>query len=250
MGHLTEGNWNNVDDLQKDDFTHGYAQYKGIYTIIDLTVIKPDYLKRIATKASANGENFPKTYDDRKGEYLLLKNFGPYIGRDYDKCYFNSIDDIINTLKGLNESMNIKDRIKTALDEDRKIRQNTRWSEEDQPKLYMIDRFLRKNKYRLSDVIVSEGRRELIVDALESSHFTPTIENQSGKYFINIKKYGPMEVTDVEQIIQGYQRAVAVVNYLNEIDLTSLEIGSSDNIKKEVVPNEKSDQPSKETSGE
>lgn len=119
----------------------------------------------------------------------------------------------------------MKSKIKFALKEDMIAKRNTRWNPDNQPNLYQLDVFLRKSGYRLFDVFNNEGKPELMIETIKEGHLHPEINHDvaDGVFYIEVKKYGELIASDVEEIMRGYQTAIGVVKHLEQLDLSKLE---------------------------
>lgn len=122
--------------------------------------------------------------------------------------------------------MDLRSKIKKALTEDNEVMKYSKWDMDSQRNLYNVDKFLRKSGYRLLDATKRDGVPELFIKAMKDSHLYPDITHhiEEGEFFINVIKYGELNASDVEEIIKGYEAALGVVHYLNDIDMSSLEI--------------------------
>ena len=103
---------------------------------------------------------------------------------------------------------------------------NSQWSQDTEPNIYALDIFLRKSGYRLSNIEEpSSGLYELIIEPLKPGYLYPDITHMvaEGKFYIDVKKYGELELEDVKGIVKGYENAIAVVTYLESLDLSNLE---------------------------
>ena len=125
----------------------------------------------------------------------------------------------------MNNKDRMKSKIKFALKEDMIAKRNTRWNPDNQPNLYQLDVFLRKSGYRLFDVVDNGGKPELMIETIKEGHLHPEINHNvaDGAFYIEVKKYGELIASDVEEIIRGYQTAVGVVKHLDNLDLSKLE---------------------------
>lgn len=121
--------------------------------------------------------------------------------------------------------MNIKDKIREAFREDMDNKAS-QWNPDTQPNLFELDRFLRKSGYRLVDVLTGAGVKELMIEPKNSSHLYPEITHDvsDNHFYINVKRYGELIVSDVEEVIKGYQNAVSVVKRLEQVNLDKLEV--------------------------
>lgn len=115
--------------------------------------------------------------------------------------------------------MTIHDQIKEAF----KKRGTAPLQEEEETKKYNeeeVSKFLKKSGYKLVDIIEHEGGiSEFIISPVESSHLYPEITQdiEEGVFLIDVKKYGNLEASDVEEVIKGYQTALGVVEYMNNL---------------------------------
>lgn len=119
----------------------------------------------------------------------------------------------------------LKSKIKFAIKEDAQAKKNSRWDSDSQPNIYQLDIFLRKSGYRLVDIVETEGLPELFIEAIKKDHLHPDINHfiTDNVFYIEVKKYGELIASDVEEIIKGYQAAVEVVKHLESMDLKKLE---------------------------
>lgn len=120
----------------------------------------------------------------------------------------------------------IKSKIKFALKEDSIAKKNTRWDPDTQPNIYQLDIFLRKSGYRLFDVVINKGHPELMIETIKEGHLHPEINHNVADqaFYIEVKKYGELSASDVEEIVKGYQTAIGVVKHLEKLDLNKLEL--------------------------
>lgn len=129
--------------------------------------------------------------------------------------------------------MDIRDQIREAI-KSRNGRLNSTWSQDREPHIYEVDKFLRKSGYKLSNIEVhhinGKSLPELIIEPMSPGYLYPDVSHMvaEGKYYIDVKKYGEMEISDVKGIIKGYENAIAVVSYLETVNLNSLEFEGSE----------------------
>lgn len=234
MDLLEGGNLNNYQDILDFDFYEGrgFCSYRGKYYIILIEFFNKHgnemnfLMKRLADLATKEGLDFPQSFNSDARFFLCTAKGTPYDGsKNYSRCYFNTIEEVVNTMKGkLNEG--IKSKIKLGLRELADAKKYTKWNPDTHPNAYQLDVFLRKSGYRLVDIVDHQGDTpELILEATKIGHLHPDItHNISDKtFYINIKKYGEMNVSDVEEIIKGYQTAMYVVKHIESLDLSKLE---------------------------
>lgn len=103
----------------------------------------------------------------------------------------------------------------------------SKWSPDAQPNIYELDKFLRKSGYRLTDLLPHEkGTPELVIEPIKLNYSHPNIEHdiEENEFFIEVKDHGLLILSDLEEIVKGYQNAMAVVTYLESLDLSKLEI--------------------------
>lgn len=124
----------------------------------------------------------------------------------------------------------MKSKIKFALKEDSVARKTTRWNPDTQPNIYQMDIFLRKSGYRLIDVVDNEGHPEPIIESMKEGHLHPDITYSVADqvFYVNVKKYGELIASDLEEVIKGYQTALGVVQHLGDLDLSKLEFRGSE----------------------
>lgn len=106
-----------------------------------------------------------------------------------------------------------------------------KWDSETQPNLYELDNFLRKSGYRLVDTLIHKGNIiEPVIEAIKEGHLHPDISyNAEDEWFyVRVKEYGLLNSSDLEDIIKGYTTALGVLNHLDTLDLTKLEVSSED----------------------
>ena len=232
------GNFNTLKDVEDyEGFNRdGYCTYKGAYCICLIDFFNKNgsnanpLMRTLSTRAREEGLEFPKSFDSEAEFFLCTVRGLPYDGsKKYDRCYFNNIEEVVKALRQrLNESL--REQIRTAIREDTKARKYIKWNPDSQPNLYQLDLFLRKSGYRLTDVVAQDNNPEVLIEPLNPSHLAPDILHQpgEGKFFIDVKKYGELEYSDVEELIKGYTTAVEVVKHLEKLDLSKLEYEKED----------------------
>lgn len=103
----------------------------------------------------------------------------------------------------------------------------SKWDPDTQPNLYELGNFLRKSGYRLIDIVISKSSvPELLIEPIEEGPLHPNISHDisDGRFYIQVLEHGMLESSDLEYIMTGYQNALSVVKYLEDIDLDDLEI--------------------------
>ena len=104
------------------------------------------------------------------------------------------------------------------------------WDARVTPNNYALDLYLRKSGYKLINVSrYSKGIRLGIVPRKKGYH-TPEIYHDYADniYEIQTTSYGTLEVSDIEEVIKGYETAISVVKYLMSLDLEKLEVEDED----------------------
>ena len=214
----------------------GYCSYKTRYYICYIDFfnthgsINHPLMKKLSRLASNSGLEFPQSFDSNAEFFLCTTRGTPYDGsKNYNRCYFNTIEEVIDAMKGkLNESL--KEKIRTALKEDSVARKTTRWNPDTQPNIYQLDIFLRKSGYRLVDVVNNGGHPEPIIESIKEGHLHPDITYSVSDqvFYVEVKKYGELVASDLEEVIKGYQTALGVVQHLEDLDLYKLEFRESE----------------------
>lgn len=234
MNLLEGGNFNTYQEVQDFDFIkgEGFCSYKGRYYIVLLDFYHKygskvhSLMKRLSDNAKSDGYEFPQSFDSDAKFFLCTGRGTPYDGsKNYSGCYFHTIGEVVDAMKGkLNES--IKDKIRFALKEDSMIKRKIKWDPDTQPNIYQLDLFLRKSGYRLVDIINNGGHPEPIIEAIKESHLHPDITFiiADQTFYVDIKRYGQIIASDLEELIKGYQNALGVVKYLDTLDLSKLEV--------------------------
>ena len=231
------GNFSDFDEILNYNFNKdGFCTYKSLYYIILIDFFNKNgdkvhrVMKYMADRAKEEGLDFPQSFSSDSKFFLCTGRGTPYDGsKNYDRCYFDTIKDVVDAMKGkLNESL--KEKIKTALKEDSVARKTTRWNPDTQPNIYQLDIFLRKSGYRLLDVVNNEGHPEPIIEAMKEGHLHPDITYSvpDQVFYVDVKKYGELIASDLEEIIKGYQTALGVVQHLEKLDLSKLEFKESE----------------------
>lgn len=108
----------------------------------------------------------------------------------------------------------------------RKLRSITKWSPESQPNLYELANFLRKSGYRLVEVIDHGESPELIIESIRSGYLHPEISHdiEERRFYVRVEDHGFLAASDVQEIIKGYNTALGVIQHLDSLDLSKLEI--------------------------
>lgn len=107
---------------------------------------------------------------------------------------------------------------------------NSRWNPDTQPNIYELSNFLQKSGYRLVDILVHEEGPELLIEAVKPGYLYPEITQdiREKEFYVRVEEKGLMTASDVEEIIKGYDNAVSVLKYLEDLDLSKLEINSEE----------------------
>lgn len=127
--------------------------------------------------------------------------------------------------------MDIRDSIRKKIKEAQKIREANRWSPDTQPNIYELENFLRKSGYRLVDILDHEDKGiELIIEPIKSGYLYPEISHdiEEGAFYAKVVEHGMLVASDIEEIVKGYTTALGVLNHLDELDLSTLEITPDD----------------------
>ena len=121
--------------------------------------------------------------------------------------------------------MSLKDKIREAFTEKKTI---SKWDQDTSPNIYNLDKFLRKSGYRLIEIVVlpknDKALPEIILEPVTKDHPDINHSVDEGIFYIEMKKYGELEASEVREIIKGYENALAIVDYLSELDLYDLEL--------------------------
>ena len=106
----------------------------------------------------------------------------------------------------------------------------SRWNPDTQPNIYELSNFLQKSGYRLVDILVHEDYPELLIEAVKPGYLYPEITQdiREKEFYVRVEEKGLMTASDVEEIIKGYDTAVSVLKYLEDLDLSKLEINSEE----------------------
>lgn len=214
----------------------GYCSYNTKYYICYINFFNSrgsndhPLMKKLSRRASDSGLEFPQSFDTNAEFFLCTLKGTPYDGsKNYNRCYFNNIKEVIAAMKGkLNESL--KSKIRLALKEDNVARKTTRWNPDTQPNTYQLDIFLRKSGYRLVDVIDNGGLPDLMIEPIKGGHLHPDITYSVADqvFYVDVKKYGELVASDLEEVIKGCQTALGVVQHLEKLDLSKLEFRESE----------------------
>lgn len=107
---------------------------------------------------------------------------------------------------------------------------NSRWNPDTQPNIYELSNFLQKSGYRLVDILSHKEGPELIIEAVKPGYLYPEITQdiREKEFYVRVEEKGLMTASDVEEIIKGYDNAVSVLKYLEDLDLSKLEINSEE----------------------
>lgn len=121
----------------------------------------------------------------------------------------------------------IRKSIIEAVSKNMKNSQN-KWDPESQPNIYELANFLRKSGYRLIDVLIHKNNDtpELLIEPIKSDYLHPEISHDisEGYFYAKIVEHGMLVASDLEEIIKGYNNALGVLDYLQSLDLSILEV--------------------------
>lgn len=126
--------------------------------------------------------------------------------------------------------LKVKDMIREAFSNKKTL--NSKWDPQGQPNNYALDIFLRKSGYKLVDIIPqSNGGNvvpELLIEPVKEGYRNPDITHMVDEdiFYMKMKSYGEMPASDVETIIEVYQKVLVVLNHLNDLDKSNLEYES------------------------
>lgn len=112
---------------------------------------------------------------------------------------------------------------------------NSKWSADSQPNIYELDSFLKKSGYRLVDILAHDKDSEvhgyeLIIEPINPGYLYPEISHDyaDNNFYAKIVDHGLLVASDVEEIIKGYTTALGVLQYLESLDISKLEVHSED----------------------
>lgn len=107
---------------------------------------------------------------------------------------------------------------------------NSKWDPDSQPNIYELSNFLQKSGYRLVDILSHKEGPELIIEAVKPGYLYPEIiqDIREKEFYVRVEEKGLMTASDLEEIIKGYDNAVSVLKYLEDLDLSKLEINSEE----------------------
>lgn len=160
------------------------------------------------------------------------------IKEQLDSCsFYTNIDrgeDIVDIRDKIRETFSKK----KVVNEETKKKVNSlkrfnpsKWDSDTQPNIYELDNFLRKSGYKLVDIIEHEDNiPELIIEPLKKGYLHPEINHDVNEkdFYVNVIKYGMLELSDLEGIIEGYETALGVLRHLKSVSLDTLEIGEDE----------------------
>ena len=135
-------------------------------------------------------------------------------------------DNIVEDVAQGGNTMSMKDKIRDAMTSRLKEASSIKYDSSTQPNLYELDNFLKKSGSKLVDVIDHEGSIELIIDPKYPGVYYPEIshEVEEGKFYTRVKERGWLEMSDLDMVMEGYETAKYVINHLESLDLSKLEI--------------------------
>lgn len=244
--------YNNVDDILQNDFSvDGFCTYLNTYMIVSIDFYtkngssKYRLMKHLSDKAEEDGFTFPDVVDTNASWFLCTGRGTPYnktrsVGdpaEDYKDCYFDSLEDLVKALRvKVNESDTLGIKIKEAFSR----KTATKWDPETQPNLYALGEFLRKAGYRLVDVLEHNDVLELLIEPKEEGYLHPNITHNldTDEFTVDVRKYGELGASDLEEIIKGYEASLGVIKYLNSLHLNTLEVEREEE-EEEPTPDEK-----------
>lgn len=126
--------------------------------------------------------------------------------------------------------MSLENKIREAIK--KSLREDASYDSTTQPNLYELNNFLRKSGYKLSEVISQKDKEvpELIILPIKESYLYPEISHdiEEGEFYIKVVEHGLLVASDVEEIIKGYTTAIGVVEHLESLDLTKLELSDEE----------------------
>lgn len=122
--------------------------------------------------------------------------------------------------------MGIKESIRKAFKN--RLNEANKWDANSQPNLYDLDKFLRKSGYSLRSADYLKGYKfpELFIESSEPEYLHPEILHDlvENAFEVVVENKGILGASDLEEVIKGYENALGVINYLNSLDLTELEV--------------------------
>lgn len=128
--------------------------------------------------------------------------------------------------------MDIRDQIKERFKGKKPLTEASRskWDPETQPNDYALDEFLHKAGYRLTDISNYDSSPELLIDPIRKGYLHPEIIHDvtDKTFYVDVKKYGMLNSSDLEEIVKGYTTALGVLEYLDSLDLSKLEVEEGD----------------------
>lgn len=127
--------------------------------------------------------------------------------------------------------MDIRDSIRKRIKEAQATQKQIKWSSDTQPNIYELDNFLRKSGYRLLDILQHEGASpELVIEAINKDYLHPEISHdfEEGLFYAKVTEHGMLVASDIEEIIKGYNIALGILNHLDSLDLSNLEVSTDE----------------------
>lgn len=98
------------------------------------------------------------------------------------------------------------------------------WDAKDYPNSYELDIYLRKLGYTLNRVHKNDGKVvKLQIDSVKDNYTTPKIYWVEDHLEVQTASYGTLEVSDLEEVIKGYQKAIEVIKHIESLNIDNLE---------------------------
>lgn len=124
--------------------------------------------------------------------------------------------------------MSLENKIKDAFKNTKVLGEDLQLKADEHPNTYELDNYLKKAGYKLLELIEHEGSKvpEVLLEPKNPGYLFPQISHivKEDKFYVDVVKYGMLEASDLEKVMQGYENALSVVTYLENLDLSKLEI--------------------------
>lgn len=94
-----------------------------------------------------------------------------------------------------------------------------------QPNLYELENFLNKSGYIYVDLDTEEGKPVLYIKpAKEDDYLHPKIYYiaDDNEYVVDSGEFGYLNVSDLAEVMKGYNNAILVIKHISDLDLDKL----------------------------
>lgn len=125
--------------------------------------------------------------------------------------------------------MSLKENIRSRVNEKLSGR-SSKWDPQRYPESSDLNEYLLKAGYLLKEIIVhSSGSVELVIKPRTAGYLHPEITHDitDNVFYVEVKEYGLLNSSDLEEIISGYNTALEVVRYLERVNLSLIKSENS-----------------------